>query len=125
LPEADEWRGLKSLVRVDRERIMGDKTTHERVYYISSLSPENPELIASIARRHWEVESLHWRLDVVFRQDKSRYRDRNGARNLAAIRKIVLNALSKETSIKGGLATRQCAAAFNPDYRENVLQNLF
>jgi predicted transposase YbfD/YdcC len=125
LPVAAEWSGLKSLVRIDRERVVRDKVTHERVYYISSLTPEKPELIASIARRHWGVESLHWRLDVVFRQDQSRYRDRNGARNLAAMRKIVLNALSRETSMKGGLATRQYAAAFNPAYREKVLKNLF
>lgn len=120
-----EWTGLKTLVRIDRKRIVGDKMTHERTYYISSLTPEKPDVIANIARRHWGVESLHWRLDVVFRQDQSRYRDRNGARNLAAIRKIVLNGLSKETSVKGGLATRQCAAAFNPDYRGRVLKNLF
>lgn len=125
LPAMAEWRGLKSLVRIDRERIMGGKATHERVYYISSLAPEKPELIAGIARRHWGVESLHWWLDVVFRQDQSRYRDRNGARNLAAIRKIVLNAISRETSMKGGLATRQYAAAFNPSYREKILKNLF
>lgn len=125
VPEADAWKGIKSLVRIDRERSVGGKVTHEQIYYISSLPPEKPEFIATVARKHWGVENgLHWRLDVVFRQDQSRYRNRNGARNLAAMRKIALNALSR-ASIKGGLATRQCAAACNPTYRDKVVKNLF
>ena len=47
------------------------------------------------------------------------------ARNLAVVRKIALNAVSKETSIKGGIATRQYAASFNPAYRDKILKNLF
>jgi predicted transposase YbfD/YdcC len=125
LPMVDEWQGIKTLVRVDRERGIGDKVTHETIYYISSLNPNQPELIGKAARKHWGVESLHWRLDVIFRQDQSRYRDRIGARNLAAIRKITLNAFSRETSLKGGVATKQCAAACNPIYRAKLVKNLF
>jgi predicted transposase YbfD/YdcC len=126
LPMRGDWRGISSLVQIDRERIVGDKVSHERVYYISSLTPDQPAFIADVARSHWGVESsLHWRLDVVFRQDQSRYRNRNGARNLAAMRKIVLNAFSRENSIKGGMATRQFAAACNPAYRDRIVKNLF
>jgi predicted transposase YbfD/YdcC len=83
-------------------------------------------MIGEAVRQHWSVENgLHWRLDVVFKQDQSRYRNRVGARNLATIRKMVLNALSKETSLKGGIATKQCAAACNSIYRDKVLKNLF
>lgn len=123
---ANGWCGIASLVRIDRKRVLGDKVTDETVYYISSLDPKKAGLIADVARNHWRVESsLHWRLDVVFRQDQSRYRNRTGARNLAAMRKIALNALSRETSMKGGMATRQFAAAVNPVYRERVFKNLF
>ena len=88
---ANEWCGVISLVRIDRKRIIGNKETNERVYYISSLEPQKVESIADVARSHWGIEgSLHWRLDVVFRQDQSRYRNRIGARNLAALRKIRL-----------------------------------
>jgi predicted transposase YbfD/YdcC len=126
LPMANEWKGIASIARIDRERMIGDKVTHERVYYISSLKPNEPKLIADAVREHWGIEnSLHWRLDVVFRQDQSRYRNRIGARNLAAIRKIVLNVLSKDTSIKGGVATKQCAAACNSSYRDKIIKNLF
>jgi hypothetical protein len=53
LPMAAEWRGIKSMIRIDRERIMGDKKTHERVYYISSLDPNKLAEIARVARKQW------------------------------------------------------------------------
>ena len=80
LPMASEWKDLATLVRIDRERISGDKTARATIYYISSLSPSSPRLIAEAIRDHWGVENgLHWRLDVVFRKDSSRYRNRVGA----------------------------------------------
>jgi predicted transposase YbfD/YdcC len=49
---------------------------------------------------------LHWRLYVIFGQDRSRYRDRNGARNLATCRKLALNLLQKEKTLKKGALRR-------------------
>jgi len=125
LPSKDGWIGLKSIARVVRDRIEGDKRSSETIYYITSLKP-NASLIAEVVREHWSVENcLHWRLDVVFRQDKSRYRNRVGANNLAVIYKIALNGLLREDTIKRGVATKQCAAACNPAYRDLVLKKLF
>jgi predicted transposase YbfD/YdcC len=125
LPCKSEWVELNTIVRICRERKEGSKVNREISYYITSLPPE-AERIANVARRHWGVENkLHWRLDVIFRQDNSRYRDRIGARNMAAIRKMALNALVKDTSVKRGVGTKQCAAACNPTYREIILKNLF
>lgn len=124
LPSKAEWKGLNTIARICRIRRVGSDEQSETIYYIGSLE-SNAELMAGVARRHWGVENtLHWRLDVVLRQDDSRYRDRTGARNLAVVRKIALNAVSKETSIKGGIATRQYAASFNPAYRDKILKNL-
>ena len=125
LPSKDEWKGLNTIARICRIRKIGDKEENETTYYIGSLQPD-AELIASVARKHWGVENnLHGRLDIVFRQDDSRYRDRVGARNLAVVRKIALNAVSKERSLKGGIATKQYAASFNSVYRDKILKNLF
>jgi predicted transposase YbfD/YdcC len=125
IPSKADWEGLQSIARITRERVEGKKISQETIYYITSLKP-NAVLIGETVREHWGVENgLHWRLDVVFRQDKSRYRDRIGASNIAALNKMALNALLRETSIKKGVATKQCAAACNPDYREKVLKNLF
>ena len=124
LPSKNEWEGLASIARICRERTGNGKIEQSETYYITSLKPDG-EIIGKVARKHWGVESLHWRLDVTFKQDQSRYRNRIGARNLAIVRKLVLHALLKETSIKGGLATKQCAAACNPTYRTRVVKNLF
>jgi len=68
--------------------------------------------------------SLHWRLDVIFGQDRSRSRDRNAVRNLAVFGKLALNLLQKETTLKRGAATKQAATIANPIYREKVIKNL-
>lgn len=124
LPSKEGWDGIKSIARVCRERTEKGITSQEITYYISSLAPMASE-IAQVIRNHWGVESQHWYLDVVFKQDKSRYRNRVGARNLAVIRKIALNGLLREKTLKKGIATKQCAAACNPSYRELVFKNLF
>ena len=123
IPSKEEWQGLKSLVRVQRERAIDGKTEKSEMYYITSLEANDKAIIKAI-KQHWGVECLHWHLDVTLKQNKSGYRDRIGARNLAIIRKFVLQVFKKETTIKGGIATRQCLAACNPSYREKVLKKL-
>lgn len=125
IPSKEEWEGRESIARITRERVEEKKISNETIYYITSLKP-NAVLIGDTVREHWGVENgLHWRLDVVFRQDKSRYRDRMGASNIAALNKMALNALLRETSLKKGVATKQCSTACNPEYREKMLKNLF
>ena len=124
IPSKEGWEGIESIARIHRERIENGATSYETIYYISSLKP-NAEIISNVTRAHWGVEVQHWYLDVVFKQDKSRYRNRNGARNLAVLRKIALNGLLREDSLKRGIATKQCAAACNPSYRERVLKKMF
>ena len=64
-------------------------------------------------------------LDVVFREDKLRYRERIGAQNLATVRKLVLGVLAKDTALKCGKAGKRLAAATDPQYREAILKKLF
>jgi predicted transposase YbfD/YdcC len=124
MPSKEGWEGLQSIARIQRERIEGDRVSNETIYYISSLQP-NAAFIAETVKEHWGVENgLHWRLDVVFRQDKSRYRDRIGASNQAVIYKMALNALLQEDTLKKGVATKQCVAACNPTYRTKVLKKI-
>ncbi len=124
LPSKEGWEGIKSIARVCRERTENEKTSHETAYYIASLKPDAP-VVSEVVREHWGVENgLHLRLDVVFAQDKSRYRNRVGARNLAIIYKMALNGLMREDTLKRGMATKRCEAACNPAYREKVLNKL-
>ena len=122
LPNKELWPGVKSLGMVIRERTIKSKTTKEIEYYISIIKID-AKLFEYAVRSHWGVESLHWYLDVVFREDDNRYRDKIGAQNLSILRKIVLGVLTKDKSKKCGGAAKRLAAAVNSNYRENILKN--
>ena len=86
----------------------------------------NAPLLEKVVRGHWGIENtLHWVLDVTFREDKVRYRERTGAQNLAAIRKIIHGVLSKDTKLKCGKQGKRLVAATAPQYREELLKKLF
>lgn len=123
LPNRNLWTGLQSLGMVSRERSINGKTTRETVYYLMSTEID-AKLLERSVRSHWGVEtSLHWRLDVILREDYSRYRDRVGAQNLAVIRKITLGVLSKSPlKKKCGIASKRLAAATDPIYREKIIK---
>lgn len=122
ITSADDWKNLRSVVKVDRERTVGDKTSRETAYYLSSLTV-NAKTMESRIRSHWSIENaLHWTLDVVFDEDKSRIRSRRGAANLANARKLALSLLKIEQSRPGkSVAMKRKRAGWEPDYALRVL----
>lgn len=90
---APEWTGLQTIARITSlVDSNGDKKSSER-YYISSLE-NNATLIGKSARQHWAIEnSLHYVLDVTFREDDSRIRKDHAPANLAAIRRVAVSIL--------------------------------
>lgn len=122
ITEADDWKGLRSIVMVERERTVGDRTSRETAYYLSSLALSAAVMEKRI-RAHWSVEnSLHWSLDVVFREDSSRVRSRTGAANLTQVRKLALSLLKLEQSQPGrSVARKRKIAGWEPDYAFRVL----
>jgi predicted transposase YbfD/YdcC len=120
---ADRWRwpGLRSAVRVDSERTVGDRTTHETRFFISSLPPDATTL-ARVVRSHWAIEnSLHWVLDVAMNQDKTRIRTGHAPENLAILHHIALNLLKQERTKKVGLKNKRLAAGWDHDYLLRVI----
>ena len=106
------WADLQTIVRVQRERRFQGKVEQETAYYISSLAP-NARQILDATRQHWGVEnSLHWVLDVTFREDEARIRKENGPQNFAALRHIALNILKQDAS-KGSLKQKRYRAALD------------
>jgi len=126
LEEAKEWKGLKTTAKLTRRRSIDGKTAEEVIYYISDLEQDATK-IARAARDHWGIENgLHHALDVVLEEDRHTYRDRNGACNLSALRKIVLAALEKsQTKKKYSKKAKRLLAAVNSDFRSSCLQNFF
>lgn len=116
-----KWKGLQSLIMIESECISQGKQTNELRYYISSLKP-NAAQIASVVRQHWTVEnSLHWCLDVAFREDESRVRIGDAPENFSMLRKIALVYLKRETTLKKGIPTKRLKAGWDLNYLLKVI----
>lgn len=119
------WTKLQTIAMVRRTRQVGDKTSEETHYYISSLPlSSGATRIAQAIRSHWAVENeLHWSLDVAFGEDACQVRKDEGPANLACIRRLALTQLKRETSLKVGLKNKRSRAGWDPSYMETVLKN--
>ena len=122
LPSAEEWASLKSVGFCIRERTIKGKTTKEEAFFATSLELD-AKLFSQVVRNHWQIENkLHWVIDVTFREDKQRYRDKTMAQNLSCLRKIAFNILKKDLR-KSSLKSKRLRAASNMAYREEILKN--
>lgn len=120
-PQRAVWRDLRSLVAVTSRRIIQDRETWETRLYVSS-HPPRAQLLAQAIRRHWSIEnSQHWVLDVTFGEDQRRQQDRQGAANLAAVRRLAVSLLRQEMSNKRGAKNKRLHCALDPSYLLKVL----
>lgn len=118
-----KWKNLNSVAMVRAQRRIGETVSVESRYYISSLKGDARQLLPAI-RGHWGIEnSLHWVLDIAFREDDSRVRKDNAPENLAVIRHIALNLLKQEKSLKVGINAKRKRAGWDKDYLQKVLSN--
>jgi predicted transposase YbfD/YdcC len=117
----DDWKGLKSLGMVYREREVNGKTSGEVQYYLTSLEPK-VNAFARTVRKHWGVENkLHWTLDVTFSEDDSRIRKDNAPENTAILRRMAVSILKQDTKDKRSLRLRRKLAGWNTDYLEQII----
>lgn len=121
LVDLSEWESLTSIARMTyTSEVSGKKSTEIR-HYISSLSPKDPSKILRAIRMHWGIESMHWSLDVSFKEDESRVRHKTTALNLSWLRKMALSFLKAETSLKVSIRRKQLKLWSKPDYFLKVL----
>ena len=122
-PQRSVWEGLCTLVVMTCCRVLAGVETWETRLYISSHGPRAKALGDAI-RKHWGIENgQHWSLDITFQEDMRRQQDRNGAANLAAVRRLALSLLRQEKSNKRGLKNKRLACALDPNYLLTVLAN--
>ena len=107
---------------VERERHTAAGISFERAFYLCSIAPV-ARLFARAVCGHWGVEnSLHWRSDVIFQEDQSRVRTRFAAANLAALRKLALNAARTDQSVKDAVKGKLFRTATSDDFRLHLLR---
>jgi predicted transposase YbfD/YdcC len=116
-----KWQNLQSIGRLDAMRTVNGKTKIETRYFISSL-PNSAKLLADSVRQHWGIEnSLHWVLDVAFREDDSRIRKDNAPQNFAVLRHIANSLLQQNKSVKTGIKNKRLKAGWDNEYLASVL----
>jgi predicted transposase YbfD/YdcC len=120
-PGEPRFTHIKTIVKVDLLTEYPDQsTTFDTRLYISSAALDIDRL-ANAARGHWGVESMHWLLDVEFKDDLSRYRSGHGAKNMAIVRRFALG-LVRANKSKRSVKTRRKLAGWSPNYLLELLQ---
>jgi len=121
LAQRERWCGLRSVAMIESTRQIGEHSSTERRYYISSLGADAKRLGQAI-RGHWGIEnSMHWVLDVAFGEDQCRARVKNAAQNFAILRRIVINLLRADPTTKVGAKTKRLKACADDRYRAHIL----
>lgn len=119
-----EWEGIQTIGVVHRTRLINGQLQEESEYFITSLPPK-PKAIAKHLRLHWSIENQqHHILDVTFREDASRIRKGNGPEISSVFRRLTLNILQQDTSIKDNIRGKRKLCAWNTDHVDRILTGL-
>ena len=123
LRHREAWRDLASVGCVVTASEREGKEVGDVRYYISDQKP-NAKRLAKAARGHWSIEnSQHWVLDIAFREDDRRQQDRQGAANLATVRRLAVSLLRQDKTITNGAKAKRMKAALDPHYLLHVLKH--
>lgn len=128
LTQRDQWKDLNVIGMCVSERVegyseakpAGVRESVEVRYFIGSRDA-SAKTYGGVLRGHWGIENnLHWQLDVTFGEDASRVSRRNGAENLALLRKLALGLLKRHPS-KQSIACKALAATLDDEFLEAVI----
>ena len=122
IAKATEWVDLNSVSMMERVREINGKISTEKHFYLSSLSP-SPKEIATKIRDHWKIENtLHWTLDVTFKEDSSTLRDHTGAQNLSLLRKIAISLIKNEDTKNMSIKRKRKKAGWNSQFLLKIIR---
>jgi predicted transposase YbfD/YdcC len=124
LAKAYRWSGLKSVIKIHaqvHDKSTG-KETEETRWFISSLNL-NAEQALHAVRSHWQVESMHWVLDMTFREDESRIRKKQGPLVFNVMRKIAMALFKRDETKTASMARKKKMAGLDDEYRSTLLES--
>ena len=120
LRERHDWPGLKGVLIVENKREFGERVERETRHYITSLTLD-AKLSGPMIRDHWAVEnSLHWIMDMTFRDDECRSRTDNAPANFTTLRHMAQN-LYRKAPGKASLRLRRLTAAWDDEYLASLI----
>jgi predicted transposase YbfD/YdcC len=120
LQQRHEWPGLKAVAIVDSRREIDGKTEHETRFYLTSLAMI-AAFLGPVVRSHWAIEnSLHWVMDMTFRDDECRVRTDHAPANFTTIKHMAHNLL-RTASSKDSMRLRRKVAAWDDDFLARII----
>jgi predicted transposase YbfD/YdcC len=123
LRDQTAWANLCVIGHCYSERTEGGETTYEDRYFIGSRRSKAQDYGRAL-RNHWRIENtLHWQLDMTFREDDSRIQERNAAQNMGFLRRLAVSLLKRHSG-KESIATKRFAAALDVQFLEEVVQDI-
>jgi predicted transposase YbfD/YdcC len=120
LQDRHDWPGLKAIVMVESSREISGKTEQETRFYLTSLVML-AHLVGPAVRSHWAIEnSLHWVMDMLFRDDECRVRTNHAPANFTTIKHMAHNLLRRAPG-KSSLRSRRKAASWDDAFLASLL----
>jgi predicted transposase YbfD/YdcC len=120
LQERHAWPSLKGVVMVESQREIGEKIERETRFYITSLVWLASQL-GPVIRSHWGVEnSLHWIMDMLFRDDECRIRTDHAPANFTTIKHMAQNLIRRAPG-KDSMRVRRKVAAWDDDFLASLI----
>jgi len=117
-----DWVGLNGIGLVMREVTFSNgEKTFEKAHYIGSIDAVRD--FAKAARNHWGVESMHWILDVTFKDDANKTRKGQLPQNMAVLKRIAFNTVKNDTTKypKKSMKSRRFIASMDFEYRDFLM----
>jgi len=115
-----EWKGLKTIGAAVRVYVENGVQKSDTRYYLSSLR-RNGKQFATAARNHWSIENtLHWSLDMTYREDESRVRHRTFTQNLSWLRRFTLSLIKQHPGKESNIMKRRMAG-WSVDFLMQIL----
>ena len=124
LRTAHEWKGLKSIGMTITYRHVDKDCDGEVRYYINSFDSD-AKRFANAVRSHWGIEnSLHWVMDVTFREDASKIHKDHGGENMSWLRRLAITLIKRDTTIKDTIRGKRIRAGYNVEFLKQMLASI-
>lgn len=126
LNNREKWIDLYGIGMIISTIEEKERKSEQRHYFIYSCPNFTADELMKAKRAHWGIEnSLHWVLDMTFREDESRARKDYSAENFNALRQFAYNILKADTSFKGSFPDKQFKCMLEPNFLDSILLNAF